>query len=256
MIKAVFFDIDGTIISHKTETIPQSTREAIGILKEKGIHVCVVTGRHMRELDEFPVFDIEFDGYIMQNGQITYDKNKKFVEGFPFDEVCLKRFLKIFDEKKIPLMFIDEDGLYMNFVNDMVRQVQADIHTSVPPVSEYRGKPVYQICAYVYDHEAEAMQREFADCKENRWHKDSIEFVDGAGGKMAGIDKYISSLGLTREEVMTIGDGENDMDMLKFAGIGVAMGNAKDHVKAVADYVTADVDDDGVMKALKYFGVI
>ena len=73
---------------------------------------------------------------------------------------------------------------------------------------------------------------------------------------MAGIDKYIAGLGLTREEIMAIGDGENDMDMLKCAGIGVAMGNAKDHVKAVADYVTVDVDDDGVMKALKHFGVI
>ena len=256
MIKVVFFDIDGTIISHNTESIEDSTREAIALLKEKGIHVCVVTGRHMREMDEFPVFNIDFDGYIMQNGQITYDRDKKFVAGFPIDEACLERFLKIFDEKKIPLMFIDEDDRYMSFVNDYVCQAQADVHTSVPPVSEYRGKPIYQICAYVDNDEAEVLKREFADCKENRWHKYSIEFVDGAGGKMAGIDKYIAGLGITRQEIMAIGDGENDMDMIMHAGIGVAMGNADEHVKAVADYVTADVDHGGVMQALKHFGVI
>ena len=131
MTKYVFFDIDGTIISHKTETIPQSTRQAIEILKEKGIHVCVVTGRHMRELDEFPVFDIEFDGYIMQNGQITYDKNKRFVAGFPFDDECLKRFLKIFDEKKIPLMFIDEDGLYIRPYDMFVSEVDREKYPNV-----------------------------------------------------------------------------------------------------------------------------
>ena len=55
---------------------------------------------------------------------------------------------------------------------------------------------------------------------------------------------------------MAFGDGENDIDMLHYAGIGVAMGNASDLVKSNADYVTADIDDDGIEKALKHFGII
>ena len=55
---------------------------------------------------------------------------------------------------------------------------------------------------------------------------------------------------------MAFGDGGNDMAMLRFAGIGVAMGNANDEVKAVADYVTDGVDHDGVMNALRHFGIL
>ena len=62
--------------------------------------------------------------------------------------------------------------------------------------------------------------------------------------------------GLTREEVMAIGDGGNDIPMLRHAGTGVAMGNASDEVKAAADYVTTTVDGDGIAHALRHFGIV
>ena len=61
---------------------------------------------------------------------------------------------------------------------------------------------------------------------------------------------------LSPEETIAFGDGGNDISMLRFAGIGVAMGNAEDDVKASADYVTAGVDDDGIRKALSHFGLL
>ena len=61
---------------------------------------------------------------------------------------------------------------------------------------------------------------------------------------------------MDRSEIMAFGDGENDMDMLRFAGIGVAMGNASDMVKAAADYVTDTVDENGIEDALRHFGLI
>ena len=59
-----------------------------------------------------------------------------------------------------------------------------------------------------------------------------------------------------REEIIAFGDGGNDVDMLEYAGIGVAMGNAGEDVKAAADYVTTAIDDDGIFNALKHFNVI
>ena len=76
------------------------------------------------------------------------------------------------------------------------------------------------------------------------------------GGKMVGIQRYLDSIGATRDEIIAFGDGHNDAEMLRYAGIGVAMGNAEDDTKAVADYVTADIDDDGIAKALEHFGLI
>ena len=67
---------------------------------------------------------------------------------------------------------------------------------------------------------------------------------------------FIKRFGFKLEETMAFGDGGNDIGMLRHAGIGVAMGNANDEVKAAADYITASVDEDGIYKALKHFGVI
>ena len=64
------------------------------------------------------------------------------------------------------------------------------------------------------------------------------------------MDKFISHFGIKLEETMAFGDGGNDIDMIKHAGIGVAMGNARDEVKAAADYVTTSVDDNGILNAL------
>ena len=62
--------------------------------------------------------------------------------------------------------------------------------------------------------------------------------------------------GLRPGETMAFGDGENDIDMIRFAGIGVAMGNAIKNLKSAADYITTDIDDDGIANALKHFGLI
>ena len=66
----------------------------------------------------------------------------------------------------------------------------------------------------------------------------------------------MNRFGLMPEEIMAFGDAENDIGMLSFAGIGVAMGNARDNVKAAADYVTDDVDSNGIFNALQYFDLL
>ena len=71
-----------------------------------------------------------------------------------------------------------------------------------------------------------------------------------------GIDEIIRYFGIKLEETMAFGDGGNDITMLRHAAIGVAMGQAKEDVKAAADYVTAPIDEDGISKAMKHFGII
>ena len=76
------------------------------------------------------------------------------------------------------------------------------------------------------------------------------------GAKAKALEFLWKHLGLTREETMAIGDSENDLDMIEAAGIGVAMGNAQENVKEIADYVTADAEDEGIEKALRFFGIL
>lgn len=73
---------------------------------------------------------------------------------------------------------------------------------------------------------------------------------------MKGILTYLEKTGIEKDEIMAFGDAENDIDMLEYAGIGIAMGNGGEDVKAAADFVTRDIDDDGIAYALQHFGLI
>lgn len=73
---------------------------------------------------------------------------------------------------------------------------------------------------------------------------------------MAGIQKLLEHYHLNADSIMAFGDGDNDVDMLEFARIGVAMGNASQKAKKAADYITTDIDSDGISHALKYFGLV
>ena len=94
------------------------------------------------------------------------------------------------------------------------------------------------------------------ECAVTSWSDTGIDIIPKNGGKSAGIQRFLEEQGLERSEIMAFGDGEKDVEMLRFAGIGVAMGNASDLVKAAADYVTDTVDNDGIEKALRHFGLI
>ena len=82
------------------------------------------------------------------------------------------------------------------------------------------------------------------------------DVTDKGDTKQKGLDEIIRHFGIKLEETMSFGDGGNDISMLRHAAIGVAMGQAKEDVKAAADYVKAPIDEDGISKAMKHFGII
>ena len=100
------------------------------------------------------------------------------------------------------------------------------------------------------------MENILKNSKSSRWHFSFADVNPKNSGKDIGIDKIIEYYGIDLSETMAFGDGGNDIGMIKHAAIGVAMGNANDEVKTVADYITDDVDNDGVYKALKHFNLL
>ncbi|EUJ55190.1 hypothetical protein MCOL2_09531 [Listeria fleischmannii FSL S10-1203] len=89
-----------------------------------------------------------------------------------------------------------------------------------------------------------------------RWHDVSVDVCPANGSKAKGIRELIKKLGFQMEDTYAFGDGLNDIDMLQEVGCGIAMGNGREEVKQVADYVTDSVDEDGIMKALKHFRLL
>lgn len=255
MIKAAFFDVDGTLLSHKTKSVPESARRAVKQLRAAGILCILATGRQMQEMEKLPIADMEFDGYITLNGQLVLDGEKNILFGTPLTGRAKEYLVRAFAEKTFPALLVEEEKVYLNFEDRRVRVLQAAISSPVPPLGSYSGRDIYQVCAYL-DPEDEHLVEEIAgDCVMTRWAFGGMDIIARGGGKVTGIRRYLDRVGIRPEETIAFGDGENDIEMLRFAGIGIAMGNAWDSAKAAADYVTAEIDDDGIEKALRHFGL-
>jgi Cof subfamily protein (haloacid dehalogenase superfamily) len=117
-------------------------------------------------------------------------------------------------------------------------------------------REVYQLTPFFTSEQEKEVLPFITEGEFGRWHPAFVDITAKGNTKQNGIDEFIKHFGFKLEETMAFGDGGNDIGMLRHAGIGIAMGNANDEVKAAADYVTASVDEDGIYKALKHFGVI
>ena len=257
MIRAAFFDVDGTLLSHATRSVPQSAREGLALLRAKGIKSSLCTGRHALELDLLPVSDIPFDGYITLNGHLCLDGDKKLLFGLPFPEATTRALISAFRKHRLPLVLVEENGMTLSFVNDSVIRAQKAISTPVPEVGSYDGRPVYLATTYAAPEEDERIRAILPPgCHAARWNDRGVDLILNGGGKAAGIRCVLEREGILPEECIAFGDAENDIEMLSFCGIGVAMGNAQETLKRIADHVTTGIDDDGIKNALLYYGLI
>ena len=256
MIKAAFFDVDGTLLSYTTRQVLPSAMAAIAKLQAQGILCIVATGRNMSQLEKLPVAEIPFDAYLTLNGQLMLDKDKNVLFSVPIEGKAKDFLVEKFNDHTYPAVIVEENQMYLNYVTEHVLEVNRIISITIPPLSDYRGGDIYQVCAYLLPEEEHLLEPITGECVLTRWHYGGQDIVAKGGGKMAGIKRYLNLIGIKSEEIIAFGDAENDLEMIRFAGIGVAMGNAEAAVKAVADFVTADIDDDGIEKALKHYNLI
>lgn len=256
MIHTVFFDIDCTLVSHETNCVPPSAKKALALLKEKGIRTVIATGRHLSEMDSLPMEGLSFDGYLMLNGQLCYDRNKQLIYGNPIEGAPLQRLVQVFNEGRFPLMFIEKDRMYINFLNDRVRQAQESMSAWMPQVDTYKGETVYQAVAFVDADEKAYLDQLLPDCRIAQWMELAVDIVPKVSGKAAAVRRYLSYIGKDLEGTAAFGDGDNDVDMLRTVQLGIAVGNAMPRALENADYVTDHIDQDGIYNALVHFGII
>ena len=256
MIKTIFFDVDGTLVSHKTDSVPKSTRKALKLLRENGIKLVLATGRDMSQLKKLPVKDIKFDGYLTMNGQLCLDENGNELFGHPIDEKNTEKMIELIKEEAVPITTIGKEGPYINFVTDQVVAAQKAVSSKVAPVGKYHGEKVYQFIAYGKRDELKKLVDNLPNCKLSWWNEYAVDIISKDGGKLAGVEKYLKLQGQTLTDAMAFGDGENDIDMLKAVQLGIAMGNGEEQVKQIADYVTSDINEDGIYNACKHYKLI
>lgn len=252
-MKVIFFDVDGTLLSHHTNQIPESTIQALDLLKEKGILRVLCTGRHMKELKEMNFSYMDFDAWILLNGQLILNKEKQVIWSNP---VINHTLIDLFVQNKYPIQLLEEKDFYINYVNDYVRFAQKSIHTAVPEIKKYNGNVIYQGIGFVNEEQEKELKKLLKDCLITRWNPYAVDIVSKDGGKGKAIKQFLHLYNLSKDESMAFGDGFNDQDMLKEVNIGVAMGNAVDELKEMASYVTNDIDYDGIYNALIHFNIL
>lgn len=263
-VKAIFFDIDGTLISLKTHTPPASALRSLGRMREKGIRMFVASGRPpvwldvlCRQLGGFP-----FDGYILLNGQYCTDAVGRPFYVRPLPAGAFPVLLPWLESHPdVVCSFVELDRTYENRHTEAVAAAarQAGLYGPRAPVgnpARALTHPIYQLNPYIPPEQDAEFIAHAPGCKIVRWNDVFADVIPADGGKPEGMKRMLERFGLTPAECMAFGDGGNDIDMLRLAGIGIAMGNAAPPVKAAADYVTDDVDASGIEKALRHFGLL
>ena len=258
MIKAIFFDIDGTLVSFKTHHISPAVLDGLHTLHAKGIKLFIATGRHRKSIglaaDVFP-----FDGFITVNGQYCF-AGDQVLRSNPIPRPVVAKQLELLERTKAPCLFLNQQETLL--VNQDPRtdifpqQLNLPLPAPVPP-QQVLEQEVYQMTAFFTKEEEQAAGDSFFPGLEvMRWHPAFVDIIAPGGGKDRGIDAVIRHFGFDLSETMAFGDGENDLPMIRHAHIGVALGNADDFVKSQADYVTDSVDEDGVLTAFAHFGLL
>lgn len=256
MIHTIFFDIDNTLVSHETNCVPQSAQNALSLLEQNGISRIIATGRHISELGGLPLDGLTFDGYLMLNGQLCYDRNRNLLYGNPLTGESLSSLISLFVNHTFPIMLIAQDRMYINFINDRVLLAQEALSAQIPEIDEYRSETVYQAVAFVDNIEKKQLEQLLPNCRIAQWMEYGVDIVPRESGKAAAVRRYLNWTGKSLEGTMAFGDGDNDVDMLKLVQIGIAVGNSVPEAKAAADYITDHIDENGIYNALKHFEVI
>lgn len=258
MIEALFFDIDGTLVDFGTHAVPDSTLSALLSARGRGVRLFVATGRH--KADTACVSHIDFDGYVTANGGYCFTADGHVVHKSRFSRRSIESLLGMLHAHPFSVAMLTAEKWYCNAVNDNVRALSEMVGLPIPELADLEAlssrEEIIEMCLYVDEEQQERIMANLDDCTASRWNPISADLNPSDTDKATGIEKMLAHYGLDRRQAMAFGDGGNDISMLRYAGVGVAMGSASEEVRLAADYVTDAAGDDGIRNALKHFNII
>ncbi|MGN0156244.1 MAG: Cof-type HAD-IIB family hydrolase [Lachnospiraceae bacterium] len=264
-IKMLVLDIDGTLTNSRKE-ITEETKKAIKSIQERGHKVMLASGRPtpgMRryeeelELEKYGGYLLSFNGGRIINcrtGEIVYQKMFPSVlipKLYHFAKQNDCGLITYYGDKIILGTRMDDyvalesriNGMKVQTVDDFLSFVDFDVNKMLMTAPPDKAE----------EYEKQLSQKYGDIISVYRSEPFFIELMPKGVDKATSIDRMLSTVGMTRENTICCGDGFNDMTMIEYAGVGVAMANAQEKVKEKADYITKSNDEDGIVQVIDEF---
>lgn len=262
MKKYVFFDIDGTLWDFQ-QRIPESTKKAITMLKENGHAAYINTGRARSNIIEKKLLDLEFEGIVAGCGTHIEKNGKVIYEKLMTDEQ-ISRALKVLGDNHMPMVFEGPENHFFNVEDfDEIGDPYVEVlKERLGPIAQptaciKSGTRINKFSADISDRtDFDKVMSLLPDFDFINHNGVIVEIIPEGYSKATGIRELMELEGIDLDDVYVVGDSMNDMDMFKLAKHSICMGNGDDRIKAIAEYVTTSIHEDGIYNGLKHYNLI
>lgn len=262
-IKLAVFDVDGTLLASGNDKLSTSTKEALQQLKKNGVALAIASGRPPFLMKE-DIFDgIAFDYYICVNGAYVADHNlhQIYSNGLPLD--ITEKLIQDFEQFDDALLFQFEDAAYIYHGS---KRIQSMIHQWIGRLDILRDERLRQkrhlqdlplgAVAHIAKKHLSSFVEKYPDLIFEPFAEAYYDIHEKSQSKAVGVSILCKEMNISMKNVIAFGDNYNDLEMIQAVGYGVAMGNAVEKLKAVSDYVSESVDQDGIYLACKHYKII
>ena len=268
MYKLVAIDLDGTLVTDDKK-LTKKTIETIKEASEKGVKIMISSGRAFYRLEKF-VDELglrkEDQCTICFNGGMIVDNiSKEILYSKNLEEEEVKELIQLGRSLKLPIMIYGKDTHYVEKVPEVVQENKKNLkgmHLKVVNFDELnfneKQNHIYKVCFIDKPETIVEKRKEISKEMMQKYEITSsvpeyLEIVKKGIKKSEAIKFVMEKYAIKQDEVMAIGDGENDVEMLSFAGLGIAMENAREYVKEFANDVTTSNNHDGVANAIEKY---
>ena len=260
MQKLICFDLDNTLLDHSNFKIPDSAMRAVSLLKEKGHIVVIATGRDMDNYYSRKYLElIGPRARIDQNGARVIADGEVLTEHW-IDKGLLRRMMDYAASHGVGLgCTINDEDYYVN--PDRVREAETNRFGSCGRQFQdpelLLSLPIRTVAFIGTNQEAAAMEAAFPEVTLRVFSIDyGADVIENGFSKAEGLKTLCAHYQIPMSETLAFGDSMNDLEILKEAAVGIAMGNAREALKKAADYVTDHIAEDGIWNACVHFGLI
>ncbi|MBU5677113.1 Cof-type HAD-IIB family hydrolase [Alkaliphilus sp. MSJ-5] len=266
-------DMDGTLLNYRKE-ISEVNLKAMRDLHKEGIEVVVCTGRSFATVKQY-LEQLDFPCWLISNnGSVIRNKSREIVSTTYMKQTVLQKVIRILEKEDVYFHASDEEYYYIKSIYERIKMVRNYVSRVEKSKIKAFWRPIYEVLfsnthkkvnfnsfihnggkitsIFVVSRNSEkinSIKAKLANIEGidvSSSGKDNIEILDKGATKAHGLAKLLSKLNISSDEIVTVGDNFNDLTMIKYAGLGVAMGNSEAEIKEHADWVTKTNEEDGV----------